>query len=82
MIENRAEGSSVFWQKKRKGNEGVSHSVLPDFVPPHGHARLLHPWDFPGKNTGVDLPHPGTEPRSPTLQAGSLPSEPPGKHLI
>ena len=26
-----------------------------------------------------DLPHPGIEPRSPTLQADSLPSEPPGK---
>ena len=37
--------------------------------------RLLCPWDFPGKNTGVglpfpssgDLPDPGREPRSPTL---------------
>ena len=26
-----------------------------------------------------DLPSPGIEPRSPTLQADSLPSEPPGK---
>ena len=26
-----------------------------------------------------DLPSPGVEPRSPTLQADSLPSEPPGK---
>ena len=26
-----------------------------------------------------DLPHPGIEPRSPALQADSLPSEPPGK---
>ncbi|MES7760928.1 hypothetical protein U6J64_12300, partial [Cutibacterium acnes] len=26
-----------------------------------------------------DLPNPGIEPRSPTLQADSLPSEPPGK---
>jgi len=25
-----------------------------------------------------DLPNPGTEPRSPALQADSLPSEPPG----
>ena len=25
-----------------------------------------------------DLPTPGTEPRAPTLQAGSLPAEPPG----
>ena len=27
----------------------------------------------------VDLPNPGIKPRSPTLQADSLPSEPPGK---
>ena len=26
-----------------------------------------------------NLPNPGFEPRSPTLQTGSLPSEPPGK---
>ena len=31
------------------------------------------PWLSPG-----DLPNPGTEPRSPILQADSLPSEPPG----
>ena len=29
-----------------------------------------------------DLPNPGIEPRSPTLQADSLPSEPPGKARI
>ena len=28
-----------------------------------------------------DLPNPGIEPRSPTLQADALPSEPPGKPL-
>ena len=28
-----------------------------------------------------DLPDPGVEPRSPALQADSLPSEPPGKPL-
>ena len=41
----------------------------------------------PGKNTGVglpfpspgDLPNPGIERRSPSLQADSLPSKPPGK---
>ena len=32
------------------------------------------PFPFPG-----DLPNPGIEPRSPALQADSLPSEPPGK---
>ena len=32
------------------------------------------PFPAPG-----DLPQPGTEPRSPTLQADSFPAEPPGK---
>ena len=44
--------------------------------------------DSPGKNTavgchaflqGMDLPNPGVKPRSPALQVGSLPSEPPKK---
>ena len=32
-----------------------SCSVMSDSLQPHGlqPARLLHPWDFPGKNTGV-----------------------------
>ena len=32
-----------------------SHSVMSDSLRPHGlqPARLLCPWDFPGKNTGV-----------------------------
>ena len=42
--------------------------------------------DFPGKNTGIgchallqgNLPNIGNEPRSPALQADSLPSESPG----
>ena len=46
--------------------------------------------DSPGKNTAVgltcpppeDLPNPGSEPRSPALQADSLPSEPPGKPSV
>ena len=48
---------------------------------------LYSPWNSPGQNTGVDnlsllqgnLPKPGIEPRSPTLQADSLPAEPQGK---
>ena len=48
---------------------------------------LYCPWDSPGQNTGVSglsllrgiLPDPGIEPRSPALQADSLPAEPPGK---
>ena len=50
-------------------------------------ARLLRPCRFsrPGSWSGLpcpppgDLPNPGIKPRSPTLQADSLPSEPPGK---
>ena len=45
--------------------------------------------DTPGKNTGVgclallqDLPNPGIEPRSPTLQVDSLPSEPPNHYGV
>ena len=33
-------------------------------------------WPFPSPG---DLPNPGIEPRSPILQAESLPAEPPGK---
>ena len=48
--------------------------------------RLLCPWNSPSKNTGVDchsllqgIFQPGVKPRSPILQADSLPSELPGK---
>ena len=44
------------------------------------------PWISPGQNTGVgslhssgNLPNQGIEPRSPALQADSLPAEPQGK---
>ena len=61
----------------------VSGSFDPlDCSPPgssvHGiiQARILEWVAFPSPG---DLPNPGTEPRSPALQADSLPSEPPGK---
>ena len=52
--------------------------------------RLFHPWDFPGKSTGVGchfllqglLPDTGIEPQFPTLQADALPSEPPVADFI
>ena len=55
--------------------------VMSDSLQPHG---LYSPWNSPGQNTGVgtfsrDLPKPGIEPQSPTLQADSLPTEPQGK---
>ena len=46
---------------------GLVHGIL--------QARILE-WPFPSPE---DLPNAGTEPRSPTLQADSLPTEPPGK---
>ena len=71
----------------------VSCFVMSDSWQPHElwPARLLCPWDFPGKNTGMGchfLPqgifltqgsNPGIKPRSPVLQADSLPSDPPRK---
>ena len=69
----------------------VAHSCLTlcnpmDSSPP---GSSVH-GDSPGKNTRVgchallqgDLPNPGIEPRSPALQADSLPSEPPGKPIL
>ena len=64
---------------------------LSDSLRPHGlqPARLLCPWGYsrqenwsglPCHPPGV-LPNPGIEPRSPVLQADSLPSEPPGNPL-
>ena len=58
-----------------------SLSVVSDSLWPY---RLYSPCNSPGQNTGVgshsllqgNLPYPGIEPGSPTLQAGSLPSEP------
>ena len=60
------------------------HSVVSNSLRPHG---LYSPWNSPGQHTGVgslsllqgDLPNPGIEPRSPTLQADSLPTKPQGK---
>ena len=56
-----------YWSGKKKKNTGVgSLSLLQGIFPTQG-------WN-PG-----DLPNPGMEPRSPSLQADSLPAEPQGK---
>ena len=65
-----------------------SCSVVSDSSGSHGlqPTRLLHPWDFPGKSTGVgchfllhpspvDLLKPGIKPGYPALQANSLLAE-------
>ena len=48
-------------------------------------ARLLCPWNSPGKNTPFpspgDLPDPEIDPGSPALQADSLPFEPTGNRI-
>ena len=71
----------------------LGHSVMSHSLRPHGSqrdpARLLCPWGFSRQEywSGLpcppaeDFPNPGIEPRSPTLQADSLPSEPPGKPI-
>ena len=66
----------------------LSRSVMSDSLRPHGlqPAWLLCPWGFSRQDywSGLpfpspeDLPNPWIEPRSPALQADSLPSEPPG----
>ena len=53
---------------------------MSDSLQPH---KLYSQWNSPGQNTGVgslfpspgDLPDPGIEPRSPTLQVGSIPAD-------
>ena len=66
-------------------------SILSDSVGLHGLqlTRLLHPWDFPGKDTGMGCHFrlqgifltQGSN-RSPALEADALTSEPPGKPLV
>ena len=68
----------------------LSHSVVSNSLRPHGlyPARLLCPWNFPGKNAGLgyhfpfpgNLPDPGIEsesPVSPALAGGFFITEPP-----
>ena len=73
---------------KVKAGESESRLVVSDSLRPHGQ---YSPGNAPGQNTGVcscsllqgTFPtqgsNPGIKPRSPTLQADSLPAEPSGK---
>ena len=62
-------------------SESESFLVMSHSLRPHG---LYSPWNSPVQNTGVGslsllqwgLPNPGIEPRSPAMQADSLPAEP------
>ena len=80
------------WQESdRPGDDTSSRSVVSDSVTPctvahqaplsMGFSRQEYWRRLPFHSSG-DLPDPGIEPRFPTLQADSLPSEPPGKFLL
>ena len=60
-----------------------SRSVVSNSLWPHGlqPTRLLHPWDFPGKSTGVGCHCPGIKPISSALQGGFFTTGPPGRSL-
>ena len=47
----------------------------------HGFPRQEYCHELPFPSSG-DLPNPGIKPRSPVLQADSLPTEPPGKPIF
>ena len=71
------------------GGGGLVAKSCPTLATPWTIAWLLCPWDFPGKNTGVDcisfsreLPKPGIELGSPLLQVNFLQTEPPGNPLF
>ena len=76
--------STVYRPTPILDNESASHSVMSNSLRPHG---LYSPWNSPGQSTGVgslcllqgNLPNPGIEPKSPSLQGDSLAAEPPGK---
>ena len=82
-------GDKWIRQDRSKDNSVLCCSVMSDCLWPHGlkPARLLCPWGFSRQEywSGLpcpppgDLPNPGTELRSPSLLADSLPSESPGK---
>ena len=81
MDSGRGGGGGMSWEIGDDMSEG--RSVVSDSLRPRG---LYSPWNFAGQNTGVgSLPfsrgssQPRIKPRSPTLQADSLPAELPRK---
>ena len=59
----------------------VSCSVVSDFLPTHIAHQAPLPMEFSRQEywSGLSFPSPGIEPRSPALEADSLPSVPPEK---
>ena len=80
--------TAIYWMSIKCINRvyvcGVRCSLMSDYLRPHG---LYSPWNSPGQNTGVGslsllqgiFPTQRLEPRSPTVQADSLPAELSGK---
>ena len=62
--------------KRRRGRQRMR--LLYGITDSMGFSRQEYWSGLPFPSPG-DLPHPGIEPRSPTLQADTLPCEPPGK---
>ena len=74
---NSGENGQIFYSHPTcDENESESRSVVSDTLRPQ---ELYSPWNSPGQNTGVgslsllqgNLPNPGIEPGSPTLQVDS-----------
>ena len=49
------EWGAIAFSKRSLRSDQISRSVMSDSLRPHGlqPTRLLHPWNSPGKNTGV-----------------------------
>ena len=81
MRQRETEGEKIH-QMLKEGGSAKDCNPIPGHVP-------YSPWNSPGQNTRVgscsllqgNLPNSGIEPRSPALQADSLPAEPPGKPI-
>ena len=71
---NPASCSSVY-----SGGKGSFKPSALGLILPPSPAALQEDWSGLPLPPPGDLPHPGTEPRSPALQENSLPAEPPGK---
>ena len=77
------ESALANWKSNGENDTVLFAKSCPTLLRLHGlyPTRPLCPWDFPGKNTGVDcyfllqgiFKDPEIEPTSPALQAASLP---------
>ena len=66
--------------KKTESRSVICHCELMDYTV-HEFSRSENWSGYPFPSPG-DLPNPGIEPRSPTMQADSVPAEPQGKPKI